>query len=143
MRATLWSPALALALVVAGCGFEPDPTGPGDLAPPIAEAHEEPEFAAAVTNLWATKAPMPTARSFLGVSVVNGVIYTVGGYNGSNQRTTAVQAYTSSTNTWATKASLPSARNSIVVGSINGVLYVAGGGLNEIASLLRVSNPKF
>src|SRR5829696_2857086 len=126
MRVTPWSPALALALAVAGCGFEPTPTGPEDLAPPIAEPYDEAGFAA-VTNRWTTKAPMPTARSFLGVSVVNGVIYTVGGYNGSNQRTTAVQAYTSSTNAWTTKAPLPSARNSMVVGSINGVLYVAGG----------------
>src|SRR5215204_3308100 len=123
MRVTPWSPALALALVVAGCGFEPAPTGPQDLAPPTAES----EFAAAATNRWTTKAPMPTPRSSLGVGAVSGVIYAVGGYNGSNKRTTAVQAYTSSTNTWTTKAPLPSARNSIVVGSINGVLYVAGG----------------
>ena len=71
MRATPLT--LALALLVAGCGFELDPTGPEDPGPTIAKPlSEEPEFAAAVTNLWTTKASMPTGRSFLGVGVVNG-----------------------------------------------------------------------
>src|SRR5439155_26130642 len=32
-----------------------------------------------LTNTWATKAPMPTPRWHLGVTVVNGVLYAVGG----------------------------------------------------------------
>ena len=32
-----------------------------------------------VTDLWTTKAAMPTARAFLGVGVVNGLLYAVGG----------------------------------------------------------------
>ena len=140
MRIAPWSPALAFALLIAGCGFEPAPTGPEDPGSTISEPpFAEPEFAAAATNLWTTKASMPTPRHLLGVGVVNGVIYTVGGYNGSNQRTTAVQAYNPSTNTWTTKAPLPSARNSMVVGSINGVLYVAGGGASSGTSTVAVT----
>jgi len=32
-----------------------------------------------VTDLWTTKAAMPTARAFLGIEVVNGVLYAAGG----------------------------------------------------------------
>src|SRR2546429_643700 len=32
-----------------------------------------------VTDLWTTKAAMPTARAFLGVGVIDGLLYAVGG----------------------------------------------------------------
>jgi len=32
-----------------------------------------------VSDLWTTKAAMPTARAFLGIEVVNGLLYAVGG----------------------------------------------------------------
>jgi hypothetical protein len=34
-------------------------------------------------NLWAIKAPMPTARANLAAAVVNNIIYAIGGWNGS------------------------------------------------------------
>ena len=33
------------------------------------------------TNTWTTKAPMPTARDYLGIGVVNDVLYAIGGLN--------------------------------------------------------------
>ena len=131
MRST--SLAAALALLIIGCGFDGDPTAPEDpeLTLPNPElALAEPEFAAAAatTNVWTTRAPLPSRRAGLGLGVVNGVIYAVGGVVGDDTRLKTVQAYTPGTNMWATKASLPDARSHVsAIGTINGVLYVAGG----------------
>ena len=37
----------------------------------------------AIEDFWETMEPMPTARRELGVAVVDGKIYAIGGYNGS------------------------------------------------------------
>ncbi len=78
------------------------------------------------TNTWATLASMPTERAELGVGVVNGILYAVGGYNGYTALST-VEAYDPSTNTWSTKASMPIAQAQFAVGVINGILYAVGG----------------
>ncbi|HEX3235207.1 MAG TPA: kelch repeat-containing protein [Gemmatimonadales bacterium] len=83
--------------------------------------------ATATTNVWATKAAMPTARDGLTVGVVNGIVYVIGG-SGSGGNLTKVEAYTPGSNTWTAKASLPQGRSALNgSGTINGVLYVAGG----------------
>src|SRR5262245_53313596 len=128
MRST--SLGAALALIVLGCGIDRDPTGPEGpgVTLPDPSGVPEPELATAPTNLWATKAPMPTPRAYLGVGVVNGVLYAVGGSNGNSTRLKTVQAYTPAGNSWTTKAALPSARASFAgIATINGLLYVAGG----------------
>ena len=67
MRRT--SLAAALALLVAGCGLDraTAPEDPGPTVPQPEVVAPEPDFAAAAvaTNLWTTKAPMPTARPLL------------------------------------------------------------------------------
>jgi len=78
------------------------------------------------TNTWSTKASMPTAREGLGVGVINGILYAVGG-NGTSTHLTTVEAYDRSTNTWSTKASMPAGRDGLSVGIINGILYAVGG----------------
>ena len=131
MRST--SLAAALALLIIGCGFDGDPTAPEDPEltlpnPELALAEPELAAAAATTNVWTTRAPLPSRRAGLGLGVVNGVIYAVGGVVGDDTRLKTVQAYTPGTNMWATKASLPAARSHVsAIGTINGVLYVAGG----------------
>jgi N-acetylneuraminic acid mutarotase len=78
---------------------------------------------------WAEKAPMPTPPLLyaLGVGVVNGTLYTVGGQQYGGPRVAAVYSYNPATDTWATKASLSIARADCGVGVINGILYAAGG----------------
>jgi len=76
-------------------------------------------------NCWITKSPMPTPRGQLGVAVINGILYAVGGYNGGPLST--VEAYDPTTDTWTTKASMPTARSGFAVGVINGILYAAAG----------------
>ena len=125
---------VTLALLIAGCGIDSGPTTPGEpevaLPEPVVSL-PEPELAAATvaTNVWTTKASMPTARSGFAAGVVNGVVYAVGGIRDGLTFLTTVQAYNPATNGWATKAPLPARRAYLNgTGTINGILYVAGGG---------------
>lgn len=128
MRRT--SLGITLALLIVGCGFDSGPTAP-EAGPTPGEPGVlpvEPVIAAAVTNSWAKKAPMPTARSVFAAGVVNGVLYAVAGETKTGTKLATVEAYTPGSNSWATKAPLPSARGRPNgTGTINGVLYVAGG----------------
>ena len=131
MRTT--SLAAVLALLLIGCGIDAATTAPEEPGLTL----PEPELslpdaalaaATAATNIWAKKAPMPTARTELAAGVVNGVLYAVGGATDNSTKLTTVQAYTPGSNSWATKAPLPSGRSSVSgAGTINGVLYVTGG----------------
>jgi M6 family metalloprotease-like protein len=77
---------------------------------------------------WAGRASMPTARRALAVAVANGLVYAIGGANGSGTVLRTVQAYSPSANAWTTRAALPAPRqggNGAV--TINGIVYLAGG----------------
>jgi len=75
---------------------------------------------------WSFVAPMPTARTFAGAGVVNGIVYVVGGYSPGIVLAT-LEAYDPGTNTWTAKASMPGPRGGVAVGVVNGILYVFGG----------------
>ena len=80
------------------------------------------------SGAWVSRASMPTARRALTVASANGLVYAIGGANGSGTVLRTVQAYNPSSNKWTTKASLPAARqggNGAV--AINGIVYLAGG----------------
>jgi N-acetylneuraminic acid mutarotase len=79
-------------------------------------------------DTWVSQALMPTARRALAVATANGLVYAIGGANGSGTVLRKVEAYNPSTNGWTTKASLPAPReggNGAV--AINGIVYLAGG----------------
>ncbi len=76
---------------------------------------------------WATKTPMPTARYSLSTSVVNGVLYAVGGDYVYGVYGT-VEAYDPASDTWTTKASMPTPRYGFGTSVVNGVIYAVGGG---------------
>lgn len=77
---------------------------------------------------WTTKAPMPTARFDLGVGVINGILYAVGGRTLSpREYLSTVEAYDPASNTWTVKAPMPTARDGFAVGEVNGILYAVGG----------------
>lgn len=80
------------------------------------------------TNTWTTKAPMPTARRGLGVAVVGGILYAVGGeVSGGSHPLATLQAYNPATNTWSTKAPMPTARAHLTAVGHGGKLYAIGG----------------
>jgi N-acetylneuraminic acid mutarotase len=88
------------------------------------------------TNTWTTKAPLRTPRFAHAVGVVNGTLYSVGGYSGTcSGYCSMVEAYNPSTNTWTIQGSVPTPRMWLAStprmwlasGVVNGILYVVGG----------------
>ncbi len=65
----------------------------------------------AAADTWTAKSPMPTSRSLLSASAVDGKIYAIGGRrtNGGSA-SSAVEEYDPATDTWTTKAPMPTAR---------------------------------
>ena len=87
----------------------------------------------AVENSWATKASMQTARVQLGVAVVNGRIYAIGGENNSAAGPNVLsvnEVYDPATNTWTTKEPMPTARHSFGIAVYQNKIYCIGGSLN-------------
>ncbi|MBT0160303.1 hypothetical protein G4O51_09990 [Candidatus Bathyarchaeota archaeon A05DMB-2] len=82
--------------------------------------------ATAQADFWIDRAPMPTARAGLGVAVVSGKIYAIGGLN-NNTYLNVNEEYDPATNTWATKAPMPTARSGFAVAVYDRKIYVIGG----------------
>lgn len=62
-----------------------------------------------VANRWEKCRPMTTARSRVGVAVVNGLLYAIGGYDGQ-LRLSTVEVYNPETDTWTRVGSMNSKR---------------------------------
>ena len=78
-------------------------------------------------DVWAVKAPMPTARRALAAVEVDGKIYAIGGSGGGTLN--IVEEYDPAVNTWTTKAPMPTARNSFAAAAVGGKIYAIGGNL--------------
>jgi len=79
----------------------------------------------ATEDSWTILEPMPTARSGLGVAVVDGKIYAIGGWNSrilSNN-----ELYDPETDTWTTRQSMPTARYNFAIAVCQKKIYVFGG----------------
>ena len=68
---------------------------------------------------------MPTARSGLGVAVVDGKIYTIGGDNGNFLNTN--EMYDPETDTWINKTSMPTPRAGFGIAVYQNKTFVFGG----------------
>ena len=75
------------------------------------------------TDTWGTKTDMPTPRGALSTSVVDGIIYTIGGWWGW----TTVEAYNPVANTWEKKVPMPTIRSHFSTSVVNGIIYAIGG----------------
>jgi len=78
----------------------------------------------AAEDSWTTMEPMPTARAGIGVAVVGGKIYAIGGSYDSVGET---EEYDPATNTWATKTSMPTPRMWLGIAVVENKIYVIGG----------------
>ena len=78
------------------------------------------------TDTWSTKANMPTSRDGPAAAAIDGKLYVVGGWNGTDF-TPALEVYDPATNTWSTKANMPTPRINPAAVAIDGKLYVVGG----------------
>jgi N-acetylneuraminic acid mutarotase len=88
---------------------------------------------APVENSWISKAPMHVARSNLGVAIVNGKIYVIGGKTKSGLIDTN-EEYDPTTNTWTYKTSMPTPSNMFVTAVWQNKIYCLGAGINEVYS---------
>jgi N-acetylneuraminic acid mutarotase len=79
---------------------------------------------------WTAKAPMPYARSEVGVAQLEGRIYVIGGFGaGADQR--VVQVYDVAADSWTTVAPLPVGLNHAGAVALAGKIYVIGGFLES------------
>jgi len=79
---------------------------------------------------WQELAPMNVPRSELGLALLDGSIYAVGGWEGSH-RLDSVERFNQSTNSWSMIAGLKMAVTSPAVVALDGLLYVTGGAVLE------------
>ncbi len=113
----------------------------------------KPAFSSASTgvteNTWVSKAPMQVARANMGVAVVNGDIYAIGGntisglYNldqGFSEGTTgrmvnSNEEYNPVTDNWTLKAPMPTPRDNFAIAVYQGKIYCIGGRQNVQSSI--------
>nr|XP_057924573.1 kelch-like protein 18 isoform X2 [Doryrhamphus excisus] len=93
-----------------------------------------------IGNLWERCQPMRTARSRVGVAVVNGLLYAIGGYDGQSRLST-VEVYNPETDSWTRVSSMNSQRSAMGTVVIDGHIYVCGGydGKSSLNSVERYS----
>ena len=91
------------------------------------------------TDTWEQKSNMPTARSGVSVSVVDGKIYAIGGtkiktiqvprgFNSESEELATVEMYDPVTDTWTQKADMPTPKKTMTC-VVNGKIYAIGGWL--------------
>jgi hypothetical protein len=103
---------------------------------------------------WVQKAPMNVARGGLGVAVVNGKIYAIGGSNQTIYNEAIVRSgirgepvgtneeYDPATNMWAFKSSMPTPRDDFAIAVFQGKIYCIGGFLSAgVSSANEVYDP--
>jgi hypothetical protein len=108
------------------------------------------KFTDASENSWATKASMHVARSDLGVAVVNGKIYAIGGntesgympnsegndYKALGWIAAANEEYNPETDTWTLKTSMPTPRCNFAISTFENKIYCIGGIINWASGLI-------
>lgn len=90
------------------------------------------------------KTPMPTPRSALCTSVIDGKIYTIGGLRNEEAVLSVVEVYDPLTDSWDTKTPMPTARCVMDCAVVEGKIYVIGGsdtGGPTILSTVEVYDP--
>jgi N-acetylneuraminic acid mutarotase len=109
--------------------------------------------AASVENSWTSKAPMHVARSDLGVAVVNGKIYAIGGNTESGYMPNSGgnnyerlgwindtnEEYDPETDMWAFKKSMPTPRCNFAIAAFENKIYCIGGIINWNSGRISVT----
>ncbi|XP_046405539.1 ring canal kelch homolog isoform X2 [Ischnura elegans] len=75
---------------------------------------------------WYRVAEMPSRRCRAGVSVLDGQVYAVGGFNGT-LRVRSVDRYDAADDKWVASQSMRARRSTVGVAELNGCIYAVGG----------------
>jgi N-acetylneuraminic acid mutarotase len=82
------------------------------------------------TNRWSSGTPLPEMLHHMGVAVLNGKIYSVGGERNNFFARSAVDSvweYDPATDRWQSRAPMPTPRGAMAVAVLDGRLYAIGG----------------
>ncbi len=83
------------------------------------------------TDRWASKSPMPVGLHHVGIGVVGGRLYVIGGYSQSAfsvwNPVATVYVYDPAKDSWTERAPMPTARGALSVTEHEGRLYAIGG----------------
>jgi N-acetylneuraminic acid mutarotase len=84
------------------------------------------------TQVWTSLAQMLVSRARLGAAEAGGLVYAIGGSDGSPSSNSpipvaSVERYDPGTNTWTMRASMSAPREGLVAGTVNDIIYAAGG----------------
>jgi N-acetylneuraminic acid mutarotase len=82
---------------------------------------------AVAQDTWTKKADMPTARSYLSASVVDGRIYAIGGLSDQTLSLPTEEVYDPVSDTWTRKADMPTPRLGLSTSVVHGRIYAIGG----------------
>jgi N-acetylneuraminic acid mutarotase len=95
-------------------------------------------------DAWTELAAMPSARGALSVTVHEGKLYAIGGFDGKGN-SAAVEVYDPVRNAWSTRASLPTPRDHLATATAAGKVYAIGGRLrgdyHQNLSITEVYDP--
>ncbi len=80
---------------------------------------------------------MMAARSAVGVAVLDGKLYAVGGYNDDDGFLSSVERYDPALDAWEAVAPMAEARYKLAVAVLDGKLYAVGGYNNGYLSLVE------
>ena len=119
---------LSISAALGACDSQPthDLTAPED--PTIRPLDPGRSALSSLSDTWAAKPPLPTARQGPVAAGLNNIVYVIGGSSPSNVRLARVDALSLATNTWSRRAPLPDPRWDLNGASaINGRIYVSGG----------------
>jgi len=83
------------------------------------------------TDSWANETPIFEPHSYMGVGVVDGKLYAMGGQAVGESQTTNLE-FDPTTHTWTNKSSMPFERENFAVAVVNDKIYVIGGSNNLI-----------
>ncbi|XP_038664850.1 kelch-like protein 18 [Scyliorhinus canicula] len=89
-----------------------------------------------IANRWERCQEMTTTRSRVGVAMVNGLLYAIGGFDG-HSRLSTVEVYNPEMDKWTKVASMNSKRSAMGTAVMDGHIYVCGG-YDGISSLNSV-----
>jgi N-acetylneuraminic acid mutarotase len=79
------------------------------------------------TNVWTTKASMPTARWGAAAGVIDGKLFVAGGRGTDLSVLTKMEMYDPASNSWGVRAKMLTGREGAGAAVIGGVLHVLGG----------------
>jgi len=104
--------------------------------------------ALAAPGSWTPKAPMPKAIGVHAACAVDGILYVVGGDDGTNiqsmHQLRTLFAYDPKTDVWTQKKDMPTPRRYLAAAVVDGIIYAigGGGGPDPVTGAVEAYDPK-